>query len=204
MKLVVRDLAADRGAGPVFEQVSFTLAAGEGLLVTGPNGAGKSTLIRAIAGLLHPSAGKAYMENADGSKTKVAAASHLLGPINAMKPALTVRENLGFWQAFHGEPSASLNDAMELVGLEHTLDLPFSYLSTGQRRRVSIAKLLLNHRPVWLLDEPTSGLDAASEKQFATLIRDQLVGGGIVVAATHLPIKVAGMKSLTFGGALAA
>ena len=205
MKLVVRDLAADRGAGPIFEKVGFTLAGGEGLLVTGPNGAGKSTLIRAIAGLLRPSAGTARIEHADGSVSDVAAAAHFLGPINAMKPTLTVRENLAFWQAFHGAPAAGVRDAMQTVGLEHALDLPFSYLSTGQRRRVAIARLLLNHRPLWLLDEPTSGLDAASEKHFAGLIGTHLETGGIVVAATHLKIDVAGMKRLTFGaGALAA
>ncbi len=204
MKLVVDDLAADRGSGLIFENISFSLGDGEGLVVTGPNGAGKSTLIRAVAGLLRPAHGTARIEDETGTWTDLAAASHYLGPINAMKPALTVRENLAFWQAFAGKPAMTIDEVLRTVGLEHTGDLPFSYLSTGQRRRIAIAKLLLNWRPVWLLDEPTSGLDAASERHFAGLVRDHMKTGGIVVAATHLPIAVDGMKRLTFGEALAA
>jgi len=204
MRLVVQDLAVDRGAGTIFEGVGFALSDGEGLVVTGPNGAGKSTLIRAVAGLLHASEGTAAIEGDDGAWPTVAAASHYLGPINSMKPTLTVAENLAFWQAFSGRPARSLDEALATVGLEHTRDLPFSYLSTGQRRRIAIARLLLNWRPVWLLDEPTSGLDAASESHFAGLVRDHMAAGGIVVAATHLPIAVDGMKRLQFGGAKAA
>jgi heme exporter protein A len=204
MKLVVDDLAADRGSGLIFENIGFSLGDGEGLVVTGPNGAGKSTLIRAMAGLLRPARGTARIEDGTGEWTDLAAASHYLGPINAMKPALTVRENLAFWQGFAGKPAMAIDEALQTVGLEHTADLPFSYLSTGQRRRISIAKLLLNWRPVWLLDEPTSGLDAASERHFAGLVRDHMKTGGIVVAATHLPIAVDGMKRLTFGEALPA
>ncbi|MFZ2102002.1 MAG: heme ABC exporter ATP-binding protein CcmA [Oricola sp.] len=204
MRLVVSDLAADRGSGPIFEHVSFVLADGEGLVVTGPNGAGKSTLIRAIAGLLRPAHGEAIIEDGGGRWTDVGSASHYLGPFNAMKPALTVDENLSYWRSFAGEAAASIGEALATVGLEHARDLPFSYLSTGQRRRIAIAKLLLNHRPVWLLDEPTSGLDAASELHFAGLVRAHMAKGGIVVAATHLPIAVEGMKRLTFGGAEAA
>ncbi|WP_338018587.1 heme ABC exporter ATP-binding protein CcmA [Oricola indica] len=203
MKLVVTDLAADRGSGPIFEAITFALQDGEGLLVTGPNGAGKSTLIRAIAGLLRPSAGTAEIEGATEDWPDVPSASHYLGPINAMKPALTVFENLSFWQTFCGRPALGVDEALERIGLEHTRDLPFSYLSTGQRRRVSIAKLLISHRPVWLLDEPTSGLDAASELHFAELVREHMETGGIVAAATHLPIRVEGMKELKFGGVAA-
>ncbi|MCI5075538.1 heme ABC exporter ATP-binding protein CcmA [Oricola sp.] len=209
MRLVVTDLAADRGSGPIFEDVSFTLAGGEGLLVTGPNGAGKSTLIRAIAGLLRPSAGQAVVEGGDSDfpgvsddYPEVGAAAHYLGPFNAMKPTLTVAENLAFWQKLAGGTMAlTIDEGLEYVGLTHTRDLPFSYLSTGQRRRIAIARLVLNCRPIWLLDEPTSGLDAASEREFASLVREHLDYGGIVVAATHLPLPVEGMKRLEFAGA---
>ena len=204
MKLVVTGLAADRGSGPIFENVGFALGKGEGLLVTGPNGAGKSTLIRAVAGLLRPSAGTALLEDAGDDWPDVASASHYLGPVNAMKPTLSVAENLAFWRGFCGRPAMQIDEALAVVGLEHTRDLPFSYLSTGQRRRISITKLLLNWRPVWLLDEPTSGLDAASEAHFAGLVRDHMRQGGIAVAATHLPLAVDGMKRLEFGAAVAA
>ena len=204
MKLVVTDLAADRGSGPIFEGVDFALADGEGLLVTGPNGAGKSTLVRAIAGLLRPSTGLAAIEGGGEDWPDVASAAHYLGPANAMKPTLTVFENLSFWRDFCGHPAEDIDAALGIIGLQYTRDLPFSYLSTGQRRRVAIAKLLVSHRPVWLLDEPTSGLDAASELHFAGLVRGHMEKGGIVVAATHLPIAVEGMKRLAFGAAEAA
>ena len=103
MKLVVTDLGADRGSGPIFEAITFALRDGEGLLVTGPNGAGKSTLVRAIAGLLRPSSGTAVLEETN-EWPDVPSASHYLGPINAMKPALSVFENLSFWQSFCGRP----------------------------------------------------------------------------------------------------
>jgi heme exporter protein A len=204
MKLVVRDLAADRGSGNIFENVGFTLGKGEGLLVTGPNGAGKSTLIRVIAGLLRAAGGEAVLEGGGEKWPDVATASHYLGPFNAMKPSLSVVENLTFWQDFQGEATVTIDEALQTVGLAHTRDLPFSYLSTGQRRRISIARLLVTQRPVWLLDEPTSGLDAASEIHFAGLVQAHLAGGGIAVAATHLPLAVDGMKTLTFSGSRAA
>ncbi|TCD15871.1 heme ABC exporter ATP-binding protein CcmA [Oricola cellulosilytica] len=204
MKLAVSGLAADRGAGIIFENVGFTLERGTGLVVIGPNGAGKSTLIRAVAGLLRPSAGTVVLEGGGEEWPDVAAACHYLGPANAMKPALTVRENLTFWRDFGGQRDCDIAAALEIVGLAHTAELPFSYLSTGQRRRVSIAKLFLNRRPLWLLDEPTSGLDAAAEARFAELLRDHLEDGGIAVAATHLPLDVAGLRELRFGAAVAA
>ncbi len=112
-----------------------------------------------------------------------------------MKPALTVRENLSFWRDFHGA-GLDVEDALDEVGLAAIGHLPFGYLSTGQRRRASIARLLVSHRPIWLLDEPTAGLDAASEKQFATLMAGHLTGGGIIVAATHLPLGIDGALEL--------
>ncbi|TGV60814.1 ATP-binding cassette domain-containing protein, partial [Mesorhizobium sp. M2D.F.Ca.ET.160.01.1.1] len=107
-----------------------------------------------------------------------------------------VEENLGFWRAFQGEPALSVEEALETVGLGGLGHLPFGYLSTGQKRRASIAKLLVSRRPVWLLDEPTAGLDKASEERFAGLMRDHCQEGGIIVAATHLPLGLEGAKAL--------
>ncbi len=197
MRLDVTGLAVRRGTEMIFEGIGFSLVAGEGLLVTGPNGAGKSTLLRAIAGFLRPVSGTVILTGA-GEETDPAAHCHFLGPVNAMKPALSVRENLAFWRGLGGTPDLTPADALEKVELAHLLDLPFSYLSTGQRRRVAIARLFVTRRPLWLVDEPTSGLDTQSEAVFARLLADHLAGGGMAIAATHLPIPVAGMKSLRF------
>src|SRR5690606_3613965 len=149
---------------PVFDGLAFDLGEGEALVVTGANGSGKSTLLRVVAGLLPPAAGMIRLEGADGEEfPSVAAAAHYLGHGNAMKTALSVEENLRFWREFDGSPHLSAAEALEMVGLPQVAGLPYGYLSTGQKRRVAIARLLVGHRPLWLLDEPTAGLDKASE-----------------------------------------
>lgn len=195
MRLIAENLGAERGGEIVVSGVSFSLGDGEGIIVTGPNGSGKSTLLRVIAGLLPAANGDVRLEG-EGLEPDVGEAAHYLGHKNAMKAALSVRENLSFWQDFSGEPHMDINDALEMVGLEATANLPFDYLSTGQRRRISICKLLINYRPIWLLDEPTAGLDAESEAGFADLMRAHLEDGGIVVAATHQPLGLEGCAEL--------
>ncbi len=192
MRLVVEGLAGERGGETVFAGVSFSLGPGEALTVTGPNGAGKSTLLRIVAGLLPAASGTARLEGAGEAYPDVQSASHLLGHGNAMKPALSVDENLRFWRGFLGEPHLSVDEALETVGLAEIGHLPFGYLSTGQRRRIGIARMLISYRPIWLLDEPTAGLDTASEAQFAALMQAHLEDGGMIVAATHLPLGLAG------------
>jgi len=194
MRLFAENLAGERGGEPVFAGVSFSLGAGEALTVTGPNGAGKSTLLRIIAGLLPAAGGRVGLEDAGEAWPAVPAAAHYLGHQNAMKPTLSVEENLGFWRDFLGEPHMETGEALEMVGLGAIGHLPFGYLSTGQKRRAAIARLLASYRPVWLLDEPTAGLDAASERQFAALMAAHLEDGGIIVAATHVALGLAGQE----------
>jgi heme exporter protein A len=196
MRLIAESLGGERGGEPVFSAVGFALGVGESLVVTGPNGAGKSTLLRVLAGLLPPSSGAVTFEGGGESFPTVAAASHYLGHENAMKMALTVSENLRFWGDFLGEPHLECGEALEIVGLGDIGHLPFGYLSTGQRRRASIARLLVSYRPIWLLDEPTSGLDRASEHQFTSLMKVHLDDGGIIVAATHQPLGLEGAHTL--------
>ena len=203
MRLIAENLGAERGGEPVFSGVSFDLGDGEGLVVTGPNGSGKSTLLRVVAGLLPAIEGTIRIEGGGEEWPTPQAACHYLGHTNAMKTALTVEENLRFWQEFSGAPHLSIEEALDMVGLPQVAALPFGYLSTGQKRRIAIAKLLVSHRPVWLLDEPTAGLDAASERQFAALMGAHLEEGGIIVAATHIPLGLEGVKNLRLGAAQA-
>lgn len=193
MQLIAENLACDRGETRIFEGISFALQSGEGMLVTGPNGAGKSSLLRVVAGFLPAAVGSVLVDGDD-----VAQFAHYLGPQNGMKPALTVSENLDFWQNYFGNADLNPVTALERVGLAHVLNVPYSDLSTGQRRRAAIARLFLNHRPIWLLDEPTSGLDSQAEIVFAGIVAEHMKAGGIIVAATHLPIDVDGMKRLRF------
>ena len=198
MRLSANDLSGERGGETVFSGVSFSLSGGEALVVSGPNGSGKSTLLRVIAGLL-PVAGGSVDFQGDGEFPDLQSAIHYLGHQNAMKTALTVEENLRFWQAHSGKPHLEIGEALEMVGLEGTRGLPYGYLSTGQKRRTAIAKLLVSYRPLWLLDEPTAGLDKASETQFAELMRAHCEDGGMIVAATHLPLGLEAVKGLEMG-----
>jgi len=187
MRLEADNLAGERGGETIFAGLSFALGDGEALVVTGPNGSGKSTLLRIICGLLAPQAGTVELTE-DGTVLPVRAACHYLGHQNAMKPALSVRENLLFWQKFNGAEALDIDEALEAVDLPGVEHLPFGYLSTGQKRRVSIAKLLVSHRPLWIVDEPTAGLDKASEARFAEIMRGHMREGGMIVAATHIPL----------------
>lgn len=198
MRLTASDLACVRGGRTVFRALSFALGAGEALLVTGPNAAGKSSLLRLVAGLLRPQQGRIELEGADSELT-IGEQAHYLGHQDALKPSLSVTENLGFWAAFLGGEAAKGAAALAAVGLDGLAHLPATYLSAGQRRRLSLARLVAVERPIWLLDEPTSGLDASGQTMLADLMRAHLAGGGLIVGATHGPIGLDGAKELRLG-----
>jgi len=198
IRLSAHDLGCVRGGREVFEGVNFTVAAGEALAVTGRNGAGKTTLLRLIAGLLEPAHGRLELTGGAGEAT-LAEQAHYLGHRDALKPALSVLENLQFWGAYLGDKDASIAaglTALEAVALDGLAGLPAAYLSAGQRRRLAIARLVAAPRPIWLLDEPTAALDTASQERLADLMRSHLAGGGIIVAATHGPLGLDGVKEL--------
>ncbi|MBI5114467.1 MAG: heme ABC exporter ATP-binding protein CcmA [Rhodovulum sp.] len=199
MDLIGHDLACVRGQREVFAGLDFRVGAGEALALTGRNGAGKSSLLRLIAGLVRPAAGSVRLDGGDPELT-VPEQAHYLGHLDALKPSLTVTENLGFWIDYLGGDPARLGTALEAVALDDLGDLPAGYLSAGQRRRLSIARLVAVARPVWLLDEPTSALDVASQERLAGLMRAHLAGGGLILAATHGPLGL-DTRELRLGGA---
>jgi heme exporter protein A len=199
MRLIAENLGGERGGDTVFSDIGFALEAGQALVVTGPNGSGKSTLLRVIAGLLPKAEGRLRLEGGGEEFPTIASACHYLGHQNAMKPALSVTENLRFWHDFNGSGDVAVEEALETVGLSGIGHLPFGYLSTGQRRRAAIAKLLVSHRRLWLLDEPTAGFDRASEARFAGLMTRHCAEGGMIVAATHLPLGLDEALALVMG-----
>ena len=191
-------LAAFRGERLVFRDVGFELARGGALLLTGPNGSGKSTLLRLLAGLLRPAAGTLLWNGADALADVAEHASRIayVGHQDAVKPGLTAAENLRFAARLTG---LVVRDALAAVGLEQLAELPARVLSAGQRRRLALARLALTRAPLWLLDEPTLGLDAASVTRFGGMLQAHRAGGGMVVAATHLPLPLADAAELSLG-----
>ena len=166
--------------------------------MTGINGAGKSSLLRLIAGLLPVAGGTVTLEGGEADLT-LPEQAHYLGHRDALKPALTVLENLDFWRDFLGGQAIDGTASLEAVGLGHAAHLPAAFLSAGQRRRLSIARLIAVNRPVWLLDEPTSALDTSGQAMIASLMGAHLRSGGIILAATHGPLGIAAPE-LRIGG----
>jgi len=199
MRLSGRGVKCVRGGREVFSGLDFEAAAGEVLAVTGPNGSGKTSLLRLIAGLLMPDEGAIALEGGEAELT-LAEQAHYLGHRDALKPALSALENLSFWRDYLGGEVSDAGKGLEAVRLDHAAHLPAAYLSAGQRRRLSLARLLAVRRPLWLLDEPTAALDAAGQELFAGLMRDHLARGGLIVAATHGPLGIEA-RELRIGGA---
>jgi heme exporter protein A len=187
MRLVASNLGCARGGRQVFRDLSFAVGAGEALLVTGPNAVGKSSLLRLVAGLVRPQKGQLEFAGGDGELT-VGEQAHYLGHQDALKPSLSVAENLAFWVDFLGGGRTKGAAALAAVGLGALTHMPATYLSAGQRRRLSLARLIVVERPIWLLDEPTSALDVAGQAMLAELMRAHLAQGGLILAATHGPI----------------
>lgn len=182
--LETEGLIGARGGRRLFGPIDIALPLGGAVLVRGANGSGKSTLLRLLAGLLAPDAGA----------VRANAALRYLGHHDAVKPALTVAENLIFWRRFHGTGASEA--ALAAVGLDRLAAMPARYLSAGQRRRLALARALDPAAPIWLLDEPTNGLDAASVVGLeSALARHRGTGGGVVVA-THAVLGLPGAQPL--------
>jgi len=200
MKLVLDNVACERGGRRLFSSISRQISAGQGLLVKGPNGSGKSTLLKTIAGLLHAATGTIVLDGGMANAT-LSEQCHLVGHQPGVKSALTVAENHAFWREFLG--GGGDPDGLARLGLANLAELPAGVLSAGQRRRLALARLLAAPRTVWLLDEPAESLDRASNALLARLIDERLASGGIVVAVSHTALGGRFTRSLMLGGTAA-
>ncbi|MEX2450660.1 MAG: heme ABC exporter ATP-binding protein CcmA [Rhodospirillales bacterium] len=188
-----------RGERAVFSGLDFALEAGQALVLQGPNGSGKSSLLRIMAGLLRPEAGGLTWDGDPVRDDPEAhgARLHYLGHGNALKPALSVAENLRFWAALRGGAGVpGVASALERFEIAHLADLPARFLSAGQRRRLALARVLAAPAPLWLLDEPANALDARATAILADVIGAHRAGGGMVVLATHARDVPGDVKSL--------
>ena len=177
MLLSVDNLSVSRGGKSLFEGLNFTVSSGQFVSINGGNGVGKTTLLRSIAGL----------QPIDKGKIVVHADNFIFaGDANGVKTALTVLENLRFWSAIFG--GNNLHEALEKFHLRKLKNRFAGKLSAGQKRRLSLARLLLSDRPIWLLDEPTVSLDKRSMQQFSKILKNHLEAGGAAVVATHIDL----------------
>lgn len=193
--VMARGLTVMRGERLLFAELSFEVAAGGVLLLRGPNGVGKSTLLMTLAGIVRADAGA--IEGIGREDL------HLINYQSGLKGRLTVGENLTFWRDLNGATGLSVEAALERVGIGGLVALEAGYLSSGQLRRLALARLLVSSRPIWLLDEPSAALDAAGERLLGKLIDAHREEGGIAIIATHhdLPLAdPAGIKTILLGG----
>ncbi len=195
MKLTGTNLTCERGERRVFSRLDFTVGTGELLVLKGPNGTGKTSLIRLIAGLIEPAEGELALEGGHTDLT-LGQQCHLVAHLNAIKPTLTVHENLAFWSGFLG--GGDVEPALTTFGLADLSGLSAALLSAGQQRRLNLARLALAPRPLWLLDEPTVGLDTASTERLVSLMQHHMGAGGMIVAATHIDLGMAATRELDF------
>lgn len=194
-QLSVDGLTVRRGERVLVAELSFSVACGAALLLRGANGVGKSTLLLALAGIVRPDAGR--MTGNDPVRL------HHLGYQHGLKARLTAIENLDFWRTMHGAIGVPPAEALEIVGLDGLEGLETGFLSSGQVRRLSLARLLVSRRPVWLLDEPGAALDAAGEVLLGRLVDAHLAQGGLAVIATHHDLMLSGaapVATLMLGG----
>ena len=190
-------LSCRRSERIVFTGLDFAVQAGGALLLTGPNGSGKSSLLRLMAGLLRPYVG--HLEF-DGARLGDDPARHrdlvaYGGHQDAVKAVLKVGEDTRFWANLHGRADKA-QAAMEAMGLGDLAETPGRFLSSGQRRRTALSRVISSGARIWLLDEPTVGLDARSIAALEAVLAAHRAEGGIVVAATHAPINLPGAATL--------
>jgi heme exporter protein A len=201
MRFAGEGLACRRGERLVFAGVDFALRAGEALVLTGRNGSGKSSLLRLAAGLSPPAAGRLVWQDGPVGDDPLRhhGRLHFIGHLDAVKPALTVIENLRGWAALRDGNDARARAALDAFGLGPLAGMPARYLSAGQRRRLALSRLLAGDAALWLLDEPTVALDRESVAAVHAAITRHREGGGMAMIATNVALTIPGARALALG-----
>ena len=203
--LEVNNLECIRGDRSLFTGLEFNLGAGELLHLQGHNGSGKTTLLRTLCGLIAPSEGEVIWKGKNIRRQREEYADDMLflGHLNGIKADLTALENLRILCKLDGLDISEkeLWQVLEKMGLYGHEDLPVRVLSQGQKRRVSLARLLLSRSPIWLLDEPFTALDKAAVDFLQTVVAEHIKKGGLVILTTHQDVALTSgkVKNLRLG-----
>ncbi len=185
-KIAIRELACRRGDRVLFRGLFAELGPGEALQVAGGNGIGKSSLLRIVAGLAPAFSGEVETTGAIG----------LVDERPALDPTHALGDALGFWQRLDGADAGESEAALARLGLEKILDVPVRYLSTGQKKRAALARLIGQKAPLWLLDEPLNGLDVHAVELTEAIVAEHCARGGIALVASHQPFRIPGLRAL--------
>lgn len=190
------DLAIARGGRVVLDGVSFELAPGETLLLKGPNGGGKTSLLRTLAGLLAPASGAVRLSGERAADSELRAAAVYAGHADGVKATMTGAEHLRFWGRLYDGGATRINEAVAALDLGAFVGERASAMSAGQRRRLSLSRVVISGKSIWLLDEPTAAMDAAASARLVTLIEAHNKAGGAAIIATHDKLAITGRTLL--------
>ena len=189
----VANLALMRGDRLLFRGLDFTLQAGQAISLVGRNGAGKTSLLRAIAGFIRPLEGAIHFHGQVGVIEAEDARSrglHMAGHQDGLKSSRLAEAEFLFQARWTGATKAGIAKARQALDLDVLFDLEVRKLSAGQRRRLSLGRLLASPRPLWLLDEPLAPLDADHRRAFGALMAEHVAGGGMILASVHDPLPL--------------
>lgn len=192
MTLCLDKVSFERNRHFLLQDISFTLQSGDCLQIYGANGSGKSTLLRIIAGLIDVQMGMITWEGKCIYRERNTYQENIqyIGHQNAVKKNLTVKENLQLSAALQGEFSKAIETIIQKIGLSRYSETPVSYLSAGQMRRLSLARLLLKSSKIWILDEPLTALDSSAQSLLNDMLEEHLYNGGMAIVATHHDLKL--------------
>jgi len=190
--LEAQQLGCIRQGRWLFSEVSFSLKAGELLLVEGANGAGKSSLLRLLAGIAAPASGKIFyhQQSIQDCMPDYKEEFHYIGHTNGIRLGLTVAENLALAAELSEQTLSNMADILSLLQIDKQQHTQTQFLSAGQKRRTALARLFLIPRKLWILDEPFTSLDASTQKILLTKIEDHLANGGMCVMTSHQPVTL--------------
>jgi heme exporter protein A len=202
-QLSASDLCLWRGPFCLFDELSFSVAPGQALVVRGPNGSGKTTLLRVLCGLTRPDAGDVRWDGVgiELDRRNFGATLAYFGHTLGLKADLTVTQNLSFAACLNGRPVAALANILGNLDLEDCADLEVRYLSAGQKRRTALARVLTSGAKLWVLDEPFTHLDHEGHAFIETRLNEHLGAGGLAALAMHhsLVLPAGEMVNISLG-----
>ena len=189
----IKNISCIRGQKLLFKNLNFKLNNKELLVIKGANGSGKTTLLKILSGLLKPISGSIIVNKKDMNLLKDEYFKYFeyIGHENAIKSALTVRENLNFYLKIKKDlTKKNFEKAIKIFNLKNLLDIRIENLSSGEKRRVSLSRLILSKSKIWFLDEPTNGLDKINTLNFFKILKQHLQFNGLAIIASHDEIKI--------------